>query len=161
MRAKWPNRIFIFFCCASSIVARSQPVLCPPNLDFEQGNFSLWECKTGHVYATNGQNEIDWEATGQVADRHQLIPSTDNSLDFYGGFPRKCPNGSHFSVKLGNDISTYEAEGMVYSIGIPSTAANFTLIYNYAIVLQDPNHTPAEQPRFRARVTDGSGNEIS
>jgi gliding motility-associated-like protein len=140
--------------------AQSQPVLCPPNLDFEAGNFSFWECRTGHVSVASGQNEVLWEEVGQVPDRHMLIPHTDLSLDFYGGFPRKCPNGSLFSIKLGNDLTGNEAEAVAYSFDIPATATNFSLLYNYAIVMQDPDHPDEEQPRFRARVVDAQTGEV-
>ena len=140
--------------------ALSQLRLCPPNLDFEAGNFSYWECRRGHVSVVNGQNEIEWEEFGQLQDRHMLIPHTDSSVDLYGRFPRKCPNGSLFSIKLGNDQTGNEAEAVAFSFDIPPTATNFSLLYNYAIVMQDPNHPDEEQPRFRARVMDAQTGEL-
>lgn len=132
----------------------TQPVLCPPNLDFESGNFSFWECRTGSVALINGVNEVEWTDFGRVPDRHDLIPYTDSTLDYYGGFPRKCPNGSNYSIKLGNHSTGNEAEAVAYSFDIPATAVNFSILYHYAIVMQDPSHPDQEQPRFRARVLD-------
>jgi len=131
---------------------------CPPNIDFEFGNFTNWVCKTGLVSVVNGQNNINFTATGQVAGRHEIIADTDTSKDLYGKFPVVCPNASAFSVKLGNNSSGDECEGIFYTYNIPATATNFAILYNYAVVLQNPGHNPEEQPRFRARVinvTDG------
>jgi len=163
MRRGCKYHILLFFICSSAFLeVKSQPVLCPPNLDFEAGNFSLWECRTGSVALVNGVNELNWTEFGRVPGRHELIPYTDTDLDYYGRFPRKCPNGSNFSIKLGNDFTGNEAEAVAYSFDIPATATNFSLLYHYAIVMQDPSHPNEEQPRFRARVSDAqTGTELS
>ena len=161
MRGGCKYHILLSLTCTTVFFsAQSQLVLCPPNLDFEAGNFSYWECRTGHVSVVNGQNEVEWEEFGQVQDRHMLIPHTDSSVDLYGRFPRKCPNGSLFSIKLGNDLTGNEAEAVAFSFDIPATATNYSLLYNYAIVMQDPNHPDEEQPRFRARVMDAQTGEV-
>lgn len=140
----------------------SHAQLCPPNLDFEAGNFSNWECRTGTVSGVGGNNVINWTATGQVDGRHTIIPGTSTNNDIYGGFPESCPNGSGYSVRLGNAASGNQAEGIAYTFTIPAAATQFSIIYYYAIVIQDPNHAVYEQPRFQARVTDLSdGSEIN
>ena len=127
---------------------------CPPNLDFEYGNFTNWVCKTGTVSVVNNQNNISFTGIGQVPGRHTIIPDTDTSKDMYGKFPVVCPNGSAYSVKLGNNSSGDECEGIFYTYNIPSAAKNFSILYNYAVVFENPGHNPPEQPRFRARVID-------
>lgn len=137
-----------------SVNTRAQTVLCPPNLDFEEGNYNGWTFQTGYVNTFG----ITWSFTGQVNDRHTLIPKALNQTDFYGGFPQVCPNGGNYSLRLGNSSSGSEAESASYTYTIPSTVTQFSIIYYYAVVLQDPNHLPEEQPRFRARVIDvGTG----
>jgi gliding motility-associated-like protein len=37
---------------------------------------------------------------------------------------------------------------------------NYSLIYKYAVVFQDPGHTPAQQPRFVVRVFDSATNQV-
>jgi gliding motility-associated-like protein len=128
---------------------------CPPNIDFESGNFSHWECKTGVVSSDLNVNQVTWSnSTLPEFDRHELIGPNDASVDRYGGFPKHCPNSSRYSVKLGNDNTGKEAEGLFYTFTIPANNNRFALVYYYAIVLQDPGHSSIEQPRFRARVVD-------
>jgi gliding motility-associated-like protein len=95
-----------------------------------------------------------------MANLHTIIPSATAGLDPYGGFPKNCPNGSGFSVKLGNETATTnggigkEASGISYTYTIPATVSIFSVFFYYAVVLQNPGHTVEEQPRFRARIKD-------
>ena len=141
-----------------SIPAIAQNV-CPPNLDFENGNFLNWVCKTGTVSTSGGQNTPVLSPSGPTFGRHTIIPYSDTTKDRYGGFPVLCPNGSGYSVKLGNDNSGTEAEGVFYTYNIPVTASNFSILYQYAVVFENPGHKPEEQPRFRARVINLTDND--
>ncbi|TMI62635.1 MAG: PKD domain-containing protein [Bacteroidetes bacterium] len=138
---------------AFSITTKAQPGVCPPNLDFEFGDFTNWVCRTGNVILSNGVNKVVWTGTGQVNDRHTIIPAGSGN-DVYGGFPQSCPNGSGFSVRLGSSQANAEAEGISYTYVIPANAPVFSIFFQYAVVLQNPNHTIEEQPRFRAKITD-------
>jgi gliding motility-associated-like protein len=151
--------LFITTClCIGFTTVRSQAGLCPPNIDFEKGDFTNWQCRTGIVGVENGVNNIEWSGAIQIPGRHDLIPGNSAVVDQFGLFPISCPNGSGYSVKLGNSKVNFEAEGLSYTYAIPATITRFSLLINYAVVLQDPDHQPEEQPRFRARivnVTDG------
>ncbi len=136
----------------------AQVGLCPDNLDFEFGDFTNWTCRTGFVSVIGGLNTVTWTATGVVPGRHDIITPLNNGTDFYGGFPLLCPNGSGASCKLGNNGGGAQAEGISYTFTIPAAATSFSILYYYAIVLQDPSHSPEEQPRFRARLIDQSNN---
>lgn len=141
--------------CTSFLLVRSQPVTCPPNIDFEFGDFNGWECKSGLVsVATGGINGTQWFGAGQIPGRHTIIPASNKELDPYGLFPKSCPNGSGYSIQLGNDNNGAESEGISFTYLIPATATKFSLIYHYAIVLQNPGHAAEEQPRFRAKIID-------
>ncbi len=142
---------------SSSLVMKGQTGLCPPNLDFEAGDFSNWVCRSGSVAAVSNVNTITWFGTGQVPGQHTIISSATAGTDPYGGFPELCPNGSGYSVRLGNNSGGHNAESITYTYTIPATLTNFSMIFNYAVVLQDPSHMPWEQPRFRARITDLTG----
>ena len=150
--------ILLFVVNGLSGSARAQNGLCPPNLDFEEGSFNHWECVTGEVVESAGVNTVSLSTTGQNPQRHRIISQADNTVDVFGQFPTLCPNGSGYSVKLGNESGGHQAEGLYYTYSIPASVQQFSIIYNYAIVLQDPNHTSSQQPRFRARIIDLSTN---
>ncbi len=78
--------------------------------------------------------------------------------DYYGGFSRVF-NGST-SLKLGNQNhgETFNAASIEQTFLV--TPANTNLTYNYAIVLQNPNHPYSEQPFFQIELFDPNGNLI-
>ncbi len=123
---------------------------CPPNIDFEQGDFNGWTCYTGSVASVNDVNVISFNyAGGPTANRQTMFSAIGGGgTDPYGGFPVNCPNGSGHSIRLGNNSAGREAEGVSYDFTIPAGANTYNLIYNYAVVFQDPGHRESEQPRL-------------
>lgn len=151
---------FIFFLFFFQGV-KAQGGLCPNNLDFEAGDFTDWTCRSGFVSNSGGVNTYNWTSTGEVPGQHTIISSATAGTDPYGQFPELCPNGSNFSVKLGNTNAPpgRQAIGISYTYTIPATATVFSIFYHYAVVLQNPAHIAEEQPRFRARIIDLSTNQ--
>jgi hypothetical protein len=143
--------LFILLTGGVSSVAEAQGGLCPDNLDFEKGTFSNWQCQAGIV---NPDGSLSISPTLPIPGRHTIIDATTAGTDPYGFFPTNCPNGSRYSVKLGNNIGGHQAESVSYTYTIPATEPKFSMIFHYAVVLQDPNHQFWEQPRFRARIID-------
>ncbi len=141
------------------ITASSQ---CPDNIDFEHGNFDNWKCWVGNVAAINSQNVISLSYAGGPVTGHQQMYSQatfGGLVDYYGSFPVVCPNGSNYSVKLGNDQGGAEAEGLSYEFTIPATQNTYSVIYEYAVVFQDPNHLEFQQPRMEVEVTNLTDNQ--
>ncbi|MFZ1528030.1 MAG: hypothetical protein WAT19_04720 [Ferruginibacter sp.] len=133
---------------------------CPPNIDFEQGSFNGWTCFSGIARSVNNQNVISLTNVGQIPGRHEIIPSFPfPGYDEYGNFPKSCPNGSGYSIKLGDNTGKHEAEGIEYVFTIPPTATEFSLVYHYALVIEDPGHQLHEQPRLRIEVTNVTDDE--
>lgn len=128
--------------------ARAQGGLCPSNLDFETGDFSGWLCRAG-VTANN-----PLPITGPIPGRHTIISAATAGLDPFGFFPEISPLGSAYSVKLGNHQTQAQAESISYTYAIPSTLSVFSMMIYYAVVIESPGHTPANQPRFQARIID-------
>ena len=135
---------------------------CPPNIDFETGTFEGWICYTGSTAAVNGQNVITIYPSGPVNNRHTMYSYAVNGgqLDPYGFFPVVCPNGSGHSIRLGNNLAGTQAEGVSYQFTIPANQDVYSLIYHYAVVFQDPNHRPEEQPRMEIEIKDVTDNKI-
>jgi gliding motility-associated-like protein len=83
-----------------------------------------------------------------------------SGMDEYGDFPVNCPNGSGYSIRLGNNLPGTEAEGVAYDFTIPAGANIYNLIYHYAVVVQDPGHLPSEQPRLEIEILNLSDQKI-
>lgn len=120
------------------------------NIDFETGNLSGWTTTTGFhpLY-----NPIGCCATSGGA---QVITS-GTALDACGGFPVVAPGGT-FSMRLGDNNVNGVADRITQTFNVTAANANFT--YKYAVVFQDPGHTPAEQPSFQVDMLDSAGNAI-
>ena len=135
---------------------------CPTNIDFEMGDFTGWQCWVGTHYVLGaGLDSIDLGTTPvpPTPNRHEIISSaTLPKRDVYGNFPVLCPNGSGYSVKLGNTSGGHEAEGVSYVFTIPPGQNKFNIVYNYAVVFQGPQHLDEEQPRLKIQVRNLTDN---
>jgi gliding motility-associated-like protein len=140
------------------LISHSQE--CPPNIDFETGTFDNWTCYIGGTAAVNGQNVITLYASAPTPNRHTMYTAPSSELDPYGGFSVNCPNGSGHSIRLGNNLPGTEAEGVSYEFTIPANRNVYSIIYHYAVVFQDPNHRPEEQPRMEIEITNVTDNTI-
>jgi len=143
------NLLLCFLLLLSGIVFGQD---CPPNIGFENGTLSGWKCYAGTI--KNGV--VVMPETGPINGRHTLMPNTSpQQLDPYGGFPVNSPNGSNYTLRLGNDQTGAEIESVSYDFKIPSD--RYSITYYYAVVMNNPNHPPDEQPRFSAKVEDVTG----
>jgi gliding motility-associated-like protein len=163
--ARCPSIFFKQFLCCLCMIFSTDTITaqnCPPNIDFENGSFSNWTCLTGYVTTSGSQNIISLSAAGgPVSNRHTVL-SRANSIgvnDVYAGFPVLCPNGSGYSVKLGNNGGGHEAEGISYQFTIPSNRNVYSLVYYYAVVFENPNHLIYQQPRLEIEVNNLTDNK--
>ncbi len=128
---------------------------CPENIGFEGGNLNKWETYAGNISPTG---VISVSPTPPLPDKHTLTRASDNARDYYGDFPTVSPNGSKYSVKLGNDGVGREVDRLSYTFTVPQTQL-YSLVLNYAVVLQNSNHREFEQPRFTVTVFNITDNE--
>ena len=82
------------------------------------------------------------------SDIYELDPRTCNNL-------HTVPPGGTSSVRLGNWRTGSEAEAILYAIEVDTMVADL-MILKYAAVLEDPNHSPAQQPRFRLEILNSN-----
>ncbi|HWR33480.1 MAG TPA: gliding motility-associated C-terminal domain-containing protein [Chitinophagaceae bacterium] len=153
--------LFMLLSASCSSILHAQT--CPSNIDFEKGNFDGWTCYTGSVAAAGTDNVISLlPSGGPVYDQHTMFSATADAgiMDYYGNFPVTCPNGSGYSVKLGNTSGEARAEGLSYEFTIPANRNTYSLIYHYAVVFQDPSHQPYQQPRLVLEVWNVTDNEL-
>lgn len=137
--------------------------VCPENIDFERGNFDRWIPYVGQVSAANGFHQfILTQSSVPEIDRHTMFNRINhsNQRDFYGGFPVVCPNGSGYSVKLGNNTGGGLAEGLAYEFTIPPGMNQYSITYHYAVVFEGPNHREYEQPRLEIEVLNVSDQKV-
>lgn len=122
------------------------------NADFGSGDFSNWTGRTGSCCV------INTPTAGIVNGRHTIM--TGNATD-----PNACDDitvvapGYQNSARLGNAQTGAQGERLLYTYQVAEETALFT--YQYAVVLQDPGHTQAQQPRFEIRVLNAGGQVIS
>ncbi|MDQ8003198.1 MAG: gliding motility-associated C-terminal domain-containing protein [Pedobacter sp.] len=131
---------------------------CPVNLGFELKDFTNWQAYIGFTTVLNSKNVINVNPSAPIANRHTIMTSK-TEVDVFGKFPVLAPNGSRYSVKLGNSGTGSNAERLTYKIDVPLNKPEFTISYNYAVVFEDPNHVASQQPRFTAKVLDVAKNE--
>jgi gliding motility-associated-like protein len=121
-----------------------------PNANFSSSNFSNWQGYTG-----NYGNPAS--AVGIVNGRHTIITTPGIDPNTCGGL-QMIPPGSTRSARLGNQSTGSQGERLTYTINV--TAQNSLFIYKYAVVLQDPGHSPAQQPVFQMRLLNQNGTQI-
>src|SRR5476651_1575481 len=149
------NKYILLFIAFFTLRATAQN--CPPNIGFEEGNFTNWDCSAGTV---DQSGVLHLSPTGPVYGRHTMYSKTGNpGIDAYGGFSRICPNGSNYSIQLGNSDVPSIAERISYTFTVPANQSDYTIFYNYACVLQDTapggtNHTTEQKPLFSAQIYD-------
>jgi gliding motility-associated-like protein len=85
--------------------------------------------------------------------RHTIVTG---GTDPCGGFNRVFSGSS--SLQLGDQTTGSLGEQIKQTFKVSKSNASFT--YNYAVVLQDPQHTDPEQPFFKALLYDQKGNVI-
>jgi gliding motility-associated-like protein len=122
---------------------------------FESGNLNTEPGWTGFTGSNSANTGLTMTASGFVPGRHTIMtcPGVDPVLSGRGiNLPTTREGG--YSVRLGNNNTNAEAEELRYSFVVSSAKPTFT--FSYALVLEDPNHNPAEQPFFRYTVYVGS-----
>ena len=149
--------LFTCFCLSAAINCYAQGGYCPPpNIGFERGNFDNWECDTGRVDANGGIQVVH---SDPIDDRQTICSGgIYGAYDPYGNFPMLCPNGSGHSIRLGNNKTGAGAERVSYTFTVPPGANQYDLIFNYAVVLQNPKHADYQQPRFTVKTFDLTDN---
>ncbi|RYY25159.1 MAG: gliding motility-associated C-terminal domain-containing protein [Sphingobacteriaceae bacterium] len=145
----------ILLACFYLMLIKASAQNCPENIGFEDGTFKNWQSYIGNIDRTGN---ITVTQSTAVSGRHTVIKYASNQLDPYGKFPMTCPNGSLYSMKLGNDGTGMQAERVSYTFTVPNNQT-YSIIYNYAVVFQNPDHAEYEQPKFTARVFDVASNK--
>jgi gliding motility-associated-like protein len=135
-----------------------------PNLDFSLANFSYWQSYIGTWRWSSGIGEtININPSAATVNRQTimdlsiLMPS--QIKDEKCNLINKVPNGFNYSAKLGNSYTGAQMEALEYTLNVDSN--NSLLILHFAWVMENPNHTQLEQPRFSMKIKDTLDNLIT
>jgi len=127
----------------------SQPINNCPNLDLSFGNFTNWVGRTGSCCP------INLPTTGIVNGRHTIMsPGNDPIIPAL----TLTPPGYNRSARLGNSSTGAQAEGLRYTYNVQNISSLFE--YVFAVVLEDPGHSPSQQPRFELQVLNQNNQPI-
>lgn len=162
---------FLLLCCATQAFAQS--TTCEPNLDWELGNFSHWK-----FYQVWPKSMIPGTSTAYICDTLEVFPPTATGIsprtgtldrmnvtsgsgtDAYGGFPIVFPDGGSYSFMLGKEMIGHYGDMASYNVHVPDGDTDFAIIYNFALVINDPGHDPEGQPKFMIRTRDSATKEL-
>ena len=178
------KRNFVFVFILASFFTTNLFGQCPPNINFEFGNLSNWQCFIGSGLTGTGTGTgcnpgtltvsyVNWGPTNgpipPFSGQHVITSGAGFDPYFLLGptpmnVPIVCPYilGNTSSLRLGNDRVNDTTAMVRYYLTIPANKLHYTFIYWYALVLDKPslscasNHTIAEMPRFTVRSYDAA-----
>ena len=131
------------------LVFATGPLFAQANIGFENGTFDNWEFAVGRI-ETNG--DVFTNPTIAVPGNFAILKNDQSDTkDDYGNFSVFSPNGSKYSVKLGNSLYGNSVQQMSYTLTVPPSGSN-SIIFDYAVVLVNPGHDPNQQPRFTVKI---------
>ncbi|MBI5058656.1 LamG domain-containing protein [candidate division KSB1 bacterium] len=119
-------------------------IVCPPGESFFESSSFPAEWAS---YISNDAGAT-W-SQGYHPARHAIMtyPTYDPIL---GGTVLPCTREGTYGIRLGNDYTNNEADGL--STYFTVSAADPILRFSYALVLQDPGHSASSQPTFSYTV---------
>ena len=120
-------------------------------------------CSHGTYLNPMENNEAVDYGYSSAMSRHTVHYDTAERDGRTQGLLRTIPADERASVRLGNWLSggnsRPEAESITYGMTVDADAADL-LVLRYAAVLQDPEHAPSLQPRFRMEILNQEGSLI-
>ncbi|KWW31612.1 MAG: hypothetical protein AUK63_306 [bacterium P3] len=161
-------RVYVLPDCAADDTSRATRVTFRTDCDMTAGTCIVYddltscrtECRYGAFSNPDANVGVMDYGSGNSDSRHTVHRSLNERDPRTGNQLRTVPEGYASSVRLGNWSTGAQAESIRYRYTV-DTAVSDLLILKYAAVLEDPNHSPNEQPRFTFRITDEQGDELN
>lgn len=130
---------------------------CINFLNLNDKTCSYGEIKSGGTFGTPAYNAgvVDYgylakESRHTIHWNHEEYDPRTVTGRLQDGL-KTVPDGEFATVRLGNWDINGETEGIEYEYTVDSTKAS-VLLLKYAVVLQDPDHESANQPRFTLEI---------
>jgi len=151
--------IFAFVFIQQTLLFSQNPINDCSNLGVETGQFLGWRGFIGEWNAIGDSINILTTEEGLDSNRHQVRHFGMGMLPEVGAeqIPY-VPKGSNYAIQLGNSRNGHQYERLTTSFQVDSSNSLFQ--YRFAVVFEDPDHTPAEQPKFELQVLDQTGTTI-
>ena len=146
-------------CCTSEITFLTEPVAhvgCPDVTDLRA---DYVRCLYGSFYNPYTFIGVVDNHASDMFNRHTVHTDTTETDPMTGGGLRTVCPGTSASVRLGNYGTQSQAEAISYRLYI-DTNLYALLLLRYAVVLQNPDHQPSQQPRFTLEILDDDNNVI-
>ena len=129
-------------------------------VDYTDLTASYVSCNSGSYTNPSSHNGVIDHGYLDGASRHTVHYDTAERDPRTGGLLRTVPEGESSSVRLGNWLAgggdNPQAESLTYALTVDSGDIDLLLL-QYAAVLQDAEHAPSLQPRFRLEILNASG----
>jgi hypothetical protein len=103
-----------------------------------------------------GKKDFGYDSKLSSHTIHYKLGETDPRT---GGMLKTVPDDAVASVRLGNWDIGRGAESITYDYTVDVKTASILLL-KYAMVLEDPDHTATEQPRFTLEILDENGQMV-
>ena len=144
-------QISIKACVCKIILSLSLMLLLLPPFNILAQNttrcIDLSDLSASNIHCTYGSFYNPYQYEGIVNGRHTVITQQGIDPETNGGL-QMIPQGQNYSIRLGNSDVGAEAESISCDI-IVDTNNYDLLILKYAAVMENPNHSPSHQPRFK------------
>lgn len=117
------------------------------NWGFEAGTFDFWDSM-----------RTTWQGGTPIvpSDKSTIVSS---GFDPIANTIAMVLHGNH-AARINNQDNSYHISTVTRDIVVPSDAATFALAFNWAAVLEDPQHDPADQPYVDISVTNTTSGEV-
>ena len=122
------------------------------------GCFDLTNLSNPGITCMYGDFYYPYRYTGIAPNRHTVVtqlqydPNTNYTLP-------TIPDCRDYSIRLGNDNTGAEAESISLDYVVDTMQADL-IILQYAVVMEDPGHSPEDQPRFTMEILNNANQLI-
>ena len=114
-----------------------------------------------NIHGSIGKTSAPYELEDTLVDfgendkysRHTVNREPDKYDARTGYRLRTIPDGAFASIRLGNWNVNSQAESLTFEF-VADSFSNAIVLLKYAVVLEDPSHTEAGQPRFTMEILD-------
>ena len=143
MTSYWRNRHFKTACSGTMISG---------------GCFDLTNLSNPGITCYYGTFYNPYSHTGIVNSRHRVITNLSYDYNTDDMLPT-IPDCKDYAICLGNDQTGAEAESIEINHLVDTTNADLLLL-QYSVVMEDPGHSPEDQPRFTLEILNNAGQPI-